>query len=66
MWCYHLWYWYTLTMEKLLMARYSYEGQSEDMHSWFFLYDEKIANRNEDNFHKQVSLLLSLCNRAAV
>ena len=24
--------------------RYSYEGQSEDMHTWFFLYDEKVHN----------------------
>jgi len=35
------------------MFRYSYEGLSEDMHSWFFLYDEKLAARNEE-MHKQV------------
>ena len=25
-------------------SRYSYEGLSEDMHTWFFLYDEKVHN----------------------
>ena len=35
--------------------RYSYEGQSEDMHTWFFLYDEKIAAKHDTEPQKQVS-----------
>ena len=35
--------------------RYSYEGQSEDMHTWFFLYDEKIAAKHDTEQQKQVS-----------
>ena len=34
--------------------RYSYEGLSEDMHTWFFLYDEKIAAKHEAETQKQV------------
>ena len=26
------------------ICRYSYEGLSEDMHTWFFLYDEKVTH----------------------
>ena len=36
--------------------RYSYEGLSEDMHTWFFLYDEKIAMKYESELgQKQVN-----------
>ena len=34
--------------------RYSYEGLSEDMHTWFFLYDEKVAAKLESEGLKQV------------
>ena len=35
--------------------RYSYEGQSEDMHTWFFLYDDKLASKHDTTeTHKQV------------
>ena len=34
--------------------RYSYEGQSEDMHTWFFLYDEKMASKHDAEPQKQV------------
>lgn len=35
--------------------RYSYEGQSEDMHTWFFLYDDKLATKHDNmETHKQV------------
>ena len=36
--------------------RYSYEGQSEDMHTWFFLYDDKLASKHDtaETQHKQV------------
>ena len=34
--------------------RYSYEGLSEDMHTWFFLYDEKVAAKLESEGQKQV------------
>ena len=36
--------------------RYSYEGLSEDMHTWFFLYDEKVAAKHESEGQKQVIL----------
>ena len=36
--------------------RYSYEGLSEDMHTWFFLYDEKIAAKYEAETPKQVNI----------
>ena len=36
--------------------RYSYEGQSEDMHTWFFLYDEKMAVKHDTEPQKQVSM----------
>ena len=36
--------------------RYSYEGQSEDMHTWFFLYDEKLAVKHDTEPQKQVSM----------
>ena len=35
--------------------RYSYEGQSEDMHTWFFLYDEKLVSKSELEPMKQVN-----------
>ena len=43
------------------MFRYSYEGLSEDMHSWFFLYDEKLAARNEE-MHKVWRSFINLIN----
>ena len=44
--------------------RYSYEGLSEDMHTWFFLYDEKIAAKHEAETQKQVRSRISFyfCN----
>ena len=36
------------------MCRYSYEGLSEDMHTWFFLYDEKVAAKHEAEGQRQV------------
>ena len=36
--------------------RYSYEGLSEDMHTWFFLYDEKVAAKYEAETPKQVNI----------
>ena len=36
------------------MFRYSYEGLSEDMHTWFFLYDEKVAAKHEAEGQRQV------------
>ena len=40
--------------------RYSYEGQSEDMHTWFFLYDEKLAVKHDTEPQKQVSMQKTL------
>ena len=37
--------------------RYSYEGQSEDMHTWFFLYDEKLVSKSELEPMKQVTMI---------
>ena len=37
------------------LCRYSYEGLSEDMHTWFFLYDEKVAAKHEAEGQRQVS-----------
>merc|ERR1719458_783047 len=45
--------------------RYSYEGLSEDMHTWFFLYDEKIAAKYEAETQKQVNNK-DLCSSTSV
>ena len=37
-------------MFDLIFFRYSYEGLSEDMHTWFFLYDEKVALDDYDDY----------------
>ena len=31
-----------------------HQGQSEDMHTWFFLYDEKMAAKYDTEPQKQV------------
>jgi len=45
--------------------RYSYEGQSEDMHTWFFLYDEKMAVKHDTEPLKQVNNK-DLCSSTSV
>ena len=35
----------------ILFCRYSYEGLSEDMHTWFFLYDEKVPHSSGSDEH---------------
>ena len=43
-----------VSMFETSMFRYSYEGLSEDMHTWFFLYDEKVAAKHEAEGQRQV------------
>eukprot|EP00090_Calanus_glacialis_P047499 TRINITY_DN9901_c0_g1_i1.p1 TRINITY_DN9901_c0_g1~~TRINITY_DN9901_c0_g1_i1.p1 ORF type:complete len:1078 (+),score=157.12 TRINITY_DN9901_c0_g1_i1:452-3685(+) len=46
--------------------RYSYEGLSEDMHTWFFLYDEKVAAKHESENQKQQLNTKDLCSSTSV